>query len=280
MSRGKNNKTVTSVWLHELTWPDIESYLKKESIVLVPIGATEQHGYHLPLMVDTCWAVSMAEIAAKEAGVLVAPPLHFGWSVQHMSYPGGITLRPETLTAVALDVGQSLVHHGFDKIIFINGNRNANLPPIDIAASRLRLQTGAKVAVVDAGLLAKHEIREICDSGPGGLSHAGESETAMMLYSYPAFVNMSKAVKVIPPHKNFTGNVVIDPLVDGPSVSEPNLPEAFREASLPTGVLGDATAATEEKGRRIVGALVSNLVRYIDQIRPLEVELKDRSIPQ
>ncbi|MDF1671329.1 MAG: creatininase family protein [Roseovarius sp.] len=262
-----------------MKWPEIEDYLESESIALIPIGATEQHGFHLPLMVDTCWATTLAEEAAMEAGVVVAPPVHFGWSVHHMSYPGGITLRPETLTAVCLDIGMSLVHHGFSKIIYINGNRNANLPPMEIAANQLRLKTGAKVAIADVGLLAKHEIRDICESEPGGLGHAGESETALMLARHPDLVDMSKAVKVIPHRKQFAGNVIIDPLTDGPSISEPNLPDAFLKASEPTGVMGDALLATKEKGDLIIAALVRNLVKYIDQIRPQDVDLHERPLP-
>ncbi len=119
-----------SPWIHEMSWSAIEASLEQSDIVLVPVGATEQHGEHTPLMVDTAWAIAVSERAARRTGVLVAPPLHFGWSPHHLAYPGAITLRPETLTQVIVDVCQSLMIHGFKKFILINGNRVANLAPM------------------------------------------------------------------------------------------------------------------------------------------------------
>ena len=69
-----------SCWIQELTWGRIRSHLAQDDVVLVPVGATEQHGDHTPLMVDTGWAIAVAEGAAQKANALVAPPMHFGWS--------------------------------------------------------------------------------------------------------------------------------------------------------------------------------------------------------
>src|SRR5262249_46642109 len=151
-----------SVWLHEVTWPHIAKYLETRDLVLLPVGATEQHGRHLPLMVDTGWAVAVAELAAKSVGALVAPPIHYGWSPHHLAFPGTVTLRPESLADVIVDVCESLVHHGFKRIILINGNRVANLPPMEIAAAKVRFRSGAFVSIVDVGLVARREVGEIC----------------------------------------------------------------------------------------------------------------------
>ena len=83
-------------WMHELPWTAIEAYLEADDIALIPIGATEQHGPHLPLMVDTGWAMAMAEAAAELSRVLIAPPMHIGMSYHHLAYAGSLTLRPET----------------------------------------------------------------------------------------------------------------------------------------------------------------------------------------
>jgi creatinine amidohydrolase len=170
-----------SVWLHERSWPSIAVYLKTCDIALLPVGATEQHGAHTPLMVDTGWAAWISERVAARTGVLVAPPLHFGWSPHHLAYPGGITLRPETLTQVIVDVGESLLVQGFRKLVLVNGNRVANLPPMEIAATKLRFSSGAHVSVVDIGLIARREVVAICDSGPGAVDHAADAETSFML---------------------------------------------------------------------------------------------------
>ena len=94
-------------WLHELRWPEIETYLAGDDVALVPIGATEQHGRHLPLLVDTGWAVAACEHAAGKTGGLIAPPLHFGWSPHHMGYPGSITLGADTLRQVTVPMVES-----------------------------------------------------------------------------------------------------------------------------------------------------------------------------
>ena len=169
----------------------VQEYLKHDDLILVPIGATEQHGRHTPLMVDTGWAIAVAEGAALATGTLVAPPQHVGWSPHHLAYCGALTFRPETLISVMVDIGESLIHHGFRKIVFVNGNRIANLPPMEIAAAKLRFSTGAYVSVVDAGLIARREVGEICQAGENG--HGGDSETSFMLHWRPDLVDMSQA---------------------------------------------------------------------------------------
>lgn len=181
----------SSPWLHERSRTSVQEYLKHDDLILVPIGATEQHGRHTPLMVDTGWAIAVAEGAALATGTLVAPPQHVGWSPHHLAYCGALTFRPETLISVMVDIGESLIHHGFRKIVFVNGNRIANLPPMEIAAAKLRFSTGAYVSVVDAGLIARREVGEICQAGENG--HGGDSETSFMLHWRPDLVDMSQA---------------------------------------------------------------------------------------
>lgn len=257
-----------SCWLHELAWPEVEAHLKGSDLALVPIGATEQHGPHLPLMVDSGWAIAAAEGAALKAGVLAAPPLHVGWSPHHLGFPGSLTLRPETLTQVTLEICESLVYHGFHRIVIVNGNRIANLPPLEIAASKLRHRTGAQVVIADVGLIAREEIDAICSSPPGGQDHAGESETAFMLAWRPELADMTKAVTDIPERLSvFHEPIEFEPTYYGNSISvvrtaadKPLMPGA-------TGVSGDARAATAEKGARIIDAIVANLVQLIEEMR-------------
>jgi creatinine amidohydrolase len=136
-----------SCWLHELTWSKIRTLIKEDDVVLVPVGATEQHGEHMLLLVDTGWAIAIAEGAARKTRALVAPPLHFGWSPHHLAYPGSITLRPETMIDVLVDVCESLIYHGFKRVVMINGNRIANLPPMEkTTASSLTPNLAASVS--------------------------------------------------------------------------------------------------------------------------------------
>ncbi len=274
--------TTDSHWIHELKWPDIAAYLEHSDIALIPIGATEQHGAHLPLCVDTGWAIGMAEGAAERADVLIAPPVHYGWGPHHMAYPGTMTLRAETLERVALDIGQSLIFHGFKKLVFINGNRVANLPPMEIAASKLRFRTGAYVAVADAGLLAKTAVHAVCQSPEGGLGHAGESETAYTLYRTPHLVDMDKAADgASHPGRFSLSHKPLEPPFDGDSVYVPRTDGDMRRATEAShGVAGSATMATREQGERIHEILGEALADFIEtHVRPATVELKPVDIP-
>jgi creatinine amidohydrolase len=258
-----------SVWLHERSWPSIAAYLQKCDIALLPVGATEQHGAHTPLMVDTGWAVWISERVAARTGVLVAPPLHFGWSPHHLAYPGGITLRPETLTQVIVDVGESLLVHGFRKLVLVNGNRVANLPPMEIAATKLRFSSGAHVSVVDVGLIARREVVAICDSGPGAVDHAADAETSFMLHAYPQFVDMARIQEPEAKHqtRRFSSHIQFEPPFDGNLVLVHATAEEFGARTKPSGLAASPRAATSQKGERIVEAVVNNFAAYIDELR-------------
>ena len=273
-----------SPWIHELTWPDIEAYLEHDDLALVPIGATEQHGTHTPLMVDSAWAIAVAEQAGRRAGVLSAPPLHFGWSPHHLAFPGAITLRPETLTQVIVDVCQSLMVHGFKKFVLINGNRVANLAPMEIAAVKLRYANDAFAAVVDVGLIARREVHEICGGEAGALGHAGDSETSFMLHYFGGLVDMSKAASGVRPtagNPRMFGEspISMEPPYDQNTVlCRPSI-EEYRQGAEPTGTGGNPMSASAEKGARILDAIVTNTVAYIDDVRTRPVELRGVEIP-
>ena len=275
--------TLRTCWLQELRWPEIERYLESDDVALIPIGATEQHGRHLPLMVDTGWAVAASEAAAHIAGVVVAPPLHLGWSAHHMGYPGTITLRADTLRDVALDVGESLVYHGFRRIIFVNGNRVANLPPMEVAAVELKNRTGAYVGVADAGLIAKEEVTALCEAPDGGLDHAAEAETSFALHWAQTHVDMSEAAP--PPRSNVPGqsrfrrSIELDAALTGNSASRTVSPAEHRLATAPDGIRGDPTPATAEKGARMIAAIADNLAAFIEEARAADVGEVHATLP-
>lgn len=105
----------------ELNWMDIEQYLDQDDRVMVAVGATEQHGY-LSLLTDVKIPMALADAAAKQTGVLIAPPINYGCSPYFRAYPGTISLRSITLLAIIEDVIDSLANTGFKKILFLNGH--------------------------------------------------------------------------------------------------------------------------------------------------------------
>ncbi|MBI4185335.1 MAG: creatininase family protein [Proteobacteria bacterium] len=278
-----------SRWIHEMSFNEVEAHLRKDDVALVPIGATEQHGHHAPLMLDTAWAISASEAAAEIADVLIAPPVHYGWSYSHMRFSGALTLSADTLRRVCEDVTRSLIWHGFKRVILVNGNRVANLPPMEIAATRLRNQTGAFVAVADCGLIAQEEVMEISEGGTGCNGHAGESETSMILYRFPQFTDMKKAVDGMKSNikkrekgsrQLYHGHLNIDPRLRGDCVFVPMTPADLLALSRGTrGVRGKATAATAEKGKRMVQAIARNLAAFIAHARKVKVDVRPVDFP-
>ena len=128
--------SLPSVWLHELTWEEVASYLQGRDTIIVPFGTTEQHGPAGPLGLDGYVAIGLAEDAARKAGVLVAPPVWYGDSSHHLGFPGTISLRTETLMQIVYDVVRSLARHGYQVDAFASAEdalAGAEAQPYDAA---------------------------------------------------------------------------------------------------------------------------------------------------
>jgi creatinine amidohydrolase len=225
-------------------------YLLKENYfdkVVLPLGSTEYHGDHLPFGTDTLVAESLAEaVSSRVEGMLCLPVLPFGMSRHYSSFPISITLSTETQIHVIKEVLDSLNQHGLRRLLIINGH-DGNLPAIEAATREYRVEhPEMKVAVLEAWWVTAGELLpKGTFEAWGGLGHAGEGETSMMLKVAPELVNLSKA----------RGHI-------------PALPEhikvmwLFKEIT-PFGVTGDPTKATSEKGMLMWNALVNHLVSFI-----------------
>ena len=134
--------------LLDLAPPDIAWFQERSDLILIPIGSCEQHGAHLPLGTDTITALEVSRRAAEKADVPYAPPFWAGYSPQHMREPetgvGTITLRADTFTELLYDIARSLIHHGWNKLVFVNGH-GSNTKVIDPLLRRIKYETGAFV---------------------------------------------------------------------------------------------------------------------------------------
>jgi creatinine amidohydrolase/Fe(II)-dependent formamide hydrolase-like protein len=176
-----------SFCLGDLSYVDVQEYLKHSDTILIPKASLEQHGPHLPLSCDTITATEVAKRAGEEAGIMYTPTLWLGYSPQHMRAPGfgagTITLRSDTLLNVLYDMGRSLIHHGFNRLIFVNGH-GSNVKVVDPVLRRLRYETGALIGYYKPyaeryiGML-KDVLEGPVEETPGW--HAGELETSQVL---------------------------------------------------------------------------------------------------
>lgn len=266
-----------NLWLQENKWEDVEDYLKNKKTIIIPVGSVEQHAKHLPLGTDSFLSQYIAEDAAKLTDTLIAPPLWVGWAPHHMAYKGTITLRPETLTSVVEDMCESLIYHGFEKIIIINGHREANLPPIRIGMTRVRNRTGAFIAIADPFYINAQKGKELSEVEPGGLGHAEELEASQMYHLLPDLCDPSKSAKNIPNQHRFLQH---DPYVEGDKMLTASDVATYKEATKGIGIMGDATLANEEKGKEYHEALVKNIAEFINHCEDnINVNIRERTIP-
>jgi creatinine amidohydrolase len=252
-------------WFQELTWEEVAEYLKKNDIVIVPIGSTEVHGPHLPLGVDSYEAIDYAEEIAKRARVLITPHSWFGYSPHHMGKAGTISLRAETIIGLLTDIYTSLIKHGFRNIITFNGHRLANLPVIQIAAKNVKESyPEVTFSIMDPVVMAHETHKALCQS-PGAGNHGGEFETSHMLYRHPELVKNDKFSKVTATHieSRFVNE---DAFVTGDKIFFIVGAEDQKKAT-PFGHVGDPTVSSVEKGKRIFEAVVNNGAEFIEHLR-------------
>jgi creatinine amidohydrolase len=245
-----------------LTWTDIQTMPDKENVVIVqPIGAIEQHGPHLPLAVDAAISVSVLGKALAQLDSSIPayalPCLDYGKSNEHWHFPGTITLSAQTLLAVLMDVAESLYRAGFRKLVFMNSH--GGQPQIlEIAARDLHQQHEDfmvfplftwKVPNLPTELIAPKELAL-------GI-HAGDAETSLLLSILPDQVKMDRAVAEYPLGEPQTGLLSM----------EGALPFAWATRDLSqSGVLGDPTPATREKGDRLLEALATGWTQVIKDV--------------
>ncbi|WP_106400111.1 mycofactocin biosynthesis peptidyl-dipeptidase MftE [Actinocorallia populi] len=220
--------------LAETAWPSVPV----GGLVLVPVGSTEQHGPHLPLSTDTVIARAVAERVAAalvpEASgpVLVAPAVEYGASGEHGGFPGTISIGHEALHVLLLEMVRSLTPWAW-RVVLVNGH-GGNVRALGSAVGQLRGEGH------DTGWLS-------CEA-PGGDAHAGFTETSVMLHLAPELVRVDAAVP---------GDT--RPL----ATLMPELVARGVRGVSPSGVLGDPSGATAERGRELVEAMVADAVRRI-----------------
>ncbi|KPQ35022.1 MAG: creatinine amidohydrolase [Phormidesmis priestleyi Ana] len=245
-----------------LTWAEISAIPDKaNTLIIQPIGAVEQHGPHLPLIVDSVIATAVVGKALSELAHTVPayalPTLCYGKSNEHKSFPGTVTLSAQTLMSVLTEMAEGIYQAGFRKLVFVNAH-GGQPQVLEIVARDLR-ERFSDLAVFPLSVWgAPHCAAEVVGAQEylQGI-HAGDVETSVLLSLLPDQVKMSKALREFPP--SFAAGSLLS--------LEGQLPTAWTMNDLSqSGVVGDATVATAEKGERILASLTAGWVRIFEEI--------------
>ncbi|MDB5339189.1 MAG: crnA 1 [Planctomycetaceae bacterium] len=263
------SRAATEHRYEKLTWPEINDAVDLQKVCIIPCGAVEQHGPHLPLDVDLVCPGGIAHGAGRALAskILVLPTLQYGYTGHVMDFPGTINTHYETFIRQVIDVTQSLAYHGFKKIILLNGH-GSNMPNLDLAARRTNLETDAECTViawwnlltVDKTFLPSWRESKF----PGGCSHACELETSLYLYLDEDNVrkDLIKAGTISFNNEDSAYNWV-DLFGAGPATVI-----SWTSSYSDSGVLGDAAKATKEKGERAYIEAVKQLCGYVNYFQP------------
>ena len=259
--------------LEELNWPQAQAAFEAGAMAVLPVGSLEQHGRHLAISTDNVLgdalaAASVQGAVARGVRVLLCPPLHYGYTMHNMDFPGTMTLRTETLLAVGVDLVTSLVHHGCQKIVLLNSH-GSNWSILDLVSRQvMNRHPEVLVAAIFPIKMAAAELEKLREAKQtGGMSHGCELETSLMLHLRPELVDMDKAVHDISqPDSRFYWR---DILRGSRGVA---LADLTRHASR-TGLVGDPTVATAEKGRQFFDLIVSATVEFLVEFSLRDVEV-------
>lgn len=252
--------------LEELTSQEVDAFNREETIVLLPIGATEQHGKHLPVGTDTMILKSVLDRVLKdidpEIPLLITPVIPVGKSNEHLNFIGTISFSYATLRSVIEDICKSIARHGFKKIAIFNSH-GGNTDTLTSLCRDLRDQLNVQVFVIDWWFTNFWEdiLKEIQESPRDGVFHACELETSIIMYTFPHLVKREQIVASFPPEPLRSNKYVT---IFGPVTM------GWRTEDISAnGVIGDPTKATSEKGRLLVEFAARKIIEIIQEIQSL-----------
>ena len=246
----------------ELTWRQARARIKSMDVAMLPVGAVEQHGPHLPLDTDAFDADYLARRVAEACSdpkPLVLPPIAYGVSYHHADFTGTVSISNDTLAKMIYEIGMSAARNGIRKLVIINGH-GGNSPALNYAAQMINRDARIFVCV-DTGETSDVDIDKIVET-PNDV-HAGEIETSTCLAVRPHLVKMDRAKKHIPEfssrYLDFTSKRGV-------------LWYAYTRKISPSGVMGDPTKASAAKGERIWEMMIAHLVSLVEDLKNLTLE--------
>ncbi len=250
--------------LAKMTFPEVERLRSDTSLVILPVGVVEEHGAHLPLGVDSFAAEVYAESAAphleaKGYTVIIAPTMNYGVARAAIDFPGTLSLEPETLRSMIVEIGRSLGRHKLNRLVILNGHRDLHhMKALDDARSILVEENSAQVLCV--GFASDPEITAACyregvkqlykSPRPDREGHGGESETSVALHCFPELVK-GDVLKTLDANFDYDIDAFRNETKDYSSISGGR------------GYFGWPQAATAETGKQLVAIRGQNIANIV-----------------
>ncbi len=229
-----------------MTWEEARDAAGPRSVAILPVGAIEAHGPHLPLETDVIVAEAMARsgaarLAARGMSVVVLPPLTYTAAAFAQGFAGTLSLRPETVTATVLDIAGNLTRHGFGVLAIANAHLDpGHLASLEAAVNVIRHDLG--LAVAFPNLAAKSWARRLSDEFRSGACHAGQFETSMVMAERPELVREATRA-ALPPNPASLSQAIRDGK------------QSFEDAGGARAYFGFPAQATAEEGRSTIDVL-------------------------
>lgn len=252
----------------ELTWEEIRD-LDKDRVAVFPIATIEDHGPHLPVGTDAIIGEVLCErvCEAMPDETILLPMSTYGFSNHHGDFPGSLNVEPSLLLQYIIGIGLDLANHGFRRLLLTNSH-GSNIPIVNIAQNRINYLSEGKILCAATSYLdgetSDDAIEEVRESVyPGGMGHACELETSIMLEIRPELVHMERAKKDID-YPIVPGILHMD-WCDGPLVFMP-----YWSTISTTGTAGDPTLATKEEGAYLMGVAVEGLCKVVKTVKELD----------
>lgn len=242
-------------YLGSLTWPEAKTALATADAVIIPIGAgAKEHGPHLPMNTDRIVLEYLMAQAVQHANIVMAPPVLHGWFPAFRHYPGTEIANARAFQQYVDEIAKSLLRHGAQRLVFLNtGIFKATGLPLSVVARDIRTDTGVPTLVLSWDDLETAEVSQFTQQKRGG--HADEIETSIMLYLQPDLVHMERAKT---DYRGEPGEQIgYRPGLFRYDPSDPSATES--------GLYGDPTLATAEKGRRTLELMTRNLLCALEQ---------------
>jgi len=248
--------------LGHLTWPEARDRFRLVDVALLPVGAIEQHGPHLPLDTDAFDADYMAREVAKaclEPRPIVLPLISYGVSYHHDDFSGTISVSNETLAKLVYEIGVGVARNGITKLVIINGH-GGNAPSLHFAAQMINRDAHI-FTCVDTGETSDADVNAITET-PSDI-HAGEIETSTALANRPDLVRMQRARKYMPRfssrYLDFSSKRSVDWYARTSKISS-------------SGVMGDPTKASAEKGQEMWAIMIRNMTEFVEHLKSMSLD--------